>query len=248
MKKKEEECKKGAPAYMATYGDLMTLLLTFFILLFSMSSVDAAKFQAFVNSFSGADGILNDGEVILNDSGMLGNGIEKSLQEVNIETEEYLKEQESIRGIKKDLEDFIYKEKLEYKIGIEQQADEIILRFEDMLLFDIGKADIKPAAIPILSTIGTQLNTYLQEGYHLKVEGHTDNLPIQTVQFPSNWELSSSRAIAVAKFFIEEMDFNPTFVSTEGFGEYKPIGDNMTEEGRAANRRVEVKLTKLTKK
>lgn len=249
MKKKaEDEPKKGAPAYMSTYGDMMTLLLTFFILLFSMSSVDASKFRSFIDSFPGANGLLEGGEVLLNDTGMLGNGVERFPQEAVKEASDYPVNEKSMKAIKQDLEEFVHNEKLEYKVGVEQQGDEIILRFEDMLLFDLGKASIKPAAIPILSTIGTELNNYIKKGYYLKIEGHTDNLPIQTTQFPSNWELSAARAIAVAKCFIEDMDFDPTYVSTEGFGEYKPIGDNSTKEGRAMNRRVEIKLTRPTTK
>lgn len=247
-KQAQDEQKKGAPAYMNTYGDMMTLLLTFFILLFSMSSVDASKFKAFIDSFSGANGLLEGGEVLLNDTGMLGNGIERFPQEFTGDPADYVSSQEAMGGVKEELEQFIYNEKLEYKVGVEQKGDEIILRFEDMLLFDTGKASIKPAAIPILSTVGNKLNTYIQEGYYLKIEGHTDNIPIRTAQFPSNWELSAARAIAVAKCFIEEMNFDPAFVSTEGFGEYKPIGDNSTQEGRAMNRRVEIKLTKPTTK
>jgi len=76
----------------------------------------------------------------------------------------------------------------------------------------------------------------------IRVEGHTDNRPINTPQFPSNWELSAARAIAVAKYYINEWDFNPSQFSTEGFGEYVPVADNSTPEGRAKNRRVEIKI------
>lgn len=240
MKRAEDEPKKGAPAYMNTYGDMMTLLLTFFILLFSMSSVDAAKFKAFVASFDGGSGILEAGEVILAEQGMLGTGVQKFPSEG-----EKGKNEEEAKAVKKELEKFIYQEKLDEKIGVEQRGDELILRFDDMLLFESGKANIKPGAVPIIGTLGEKLKTYLNQGYHLSIEGHTDNVPISTFQFPSNWELSAGRAIAVAKFLINEMDFEPSVISTEGFGEHEPIADNSTKEGRAQNRRVEIKLTKV---
>lgn len=241
MKKMEDEPRKGAPAYMNTYGDMMTLLLTFFVLLFSMSSVDAAKFKAFVASFDGGSGILQAGEVILADPGMLGTGVETFPAKGE---DGKSKGEEATKAVKKELEEFIYQEKLNEKVGVEQRGDELILRFDDMLLFESGKADIKAGAVPILSILGEKLKTYLKEGYHLSIEGHTDNVPISTMQFPSNWELSAGRAIAVAKFLINEMDFDPSVISTEGFGEHEPIADNNTKEGRAQNRRVEIKLKK----
>ncbi|MGL6174623.1 MAG: flagellar motor protein MotB [Cellulosilyticaceae bacterium] len=235
-RRSQEEPKKGAPSYMNTYGDMMTLLLTFFILLFSMSSIDASKFRAFIESFSSSSGLLDGGEVLLNDSGMVGASLQVMPEE--------LTDEEKMEKVKEELEQFIQIEDLAYQVGVQQKGDEVILTFEDMLLFEIGKAHIKPAAVPVLGTLGEKLRMYLEKGYNLKIEGHTDNIPIKTVQFPSNWELSAARAIAVAKFFIEEMDFDPTTVSTEGFGEYRPITDNSTEQGRAMNRRVEIKLTK----
>lgn len=237
-RKVQDEPKKGAPTFMNTYGDMMTLLLTFFILLFSMSSIDASKFKAFIDSFSGSTGLLNGLDSIVYENGT----------EVFPQEESVISALNEVEQVKSEIKKFIYDKQLDHKVEVEQNGNEIVLTFEDMLLFDTGKADIKPAAIPILSTIGNKLITYLEEGYHLKVEGHTDNVPIKTLQFPSNWELSSSRAIAVAKFFIEEMDFTPAFVSTEGFGEYRPVENNDTPEGRSKNRRVELKLTKISDK
>jgi chemotaxis protein MotB len=246
MRKPQEEQKKGSPAYMSTYGDLMTLLLTFFVLLFSMSSVDASKFKAFINSFSGGSGILQAGDVIVSDQGMMGTGIKnfpnRSDMEKLAKQAKNEAENEALLELKEELEEFIYRQKLEDKVGVEQRGDEIILRFEDMLLFESGRADIKPGAYPVLSSLGEQLRSYLSEGYHLSIEGHTDNIPIKTARFPSNLYLSAGRAIAVAEFYIEEMDFIPDAMSFEGFGEYRPIADNTTVEGRAQNRRVEIKL------
>lgn len=247
MKKREDEPKKGAPAYMNTYGDMMTLLLTFFILLFSMSSVDVAKFKAFAESFSGSAGILDGGEVILNDSGMLGNGMQQfptNQQITSLTDSETYQKKKELSGIQNELETFIYEEKLDEQIGVEHKGDAIIVSFADMLLFETGKAALRPEAKSVLKTVGEGLTKYIDKGYKLSLEGHTDNLPISTAQFPSNWELSAARAIAVAKYFINDMNFSPQMVSAEGFGEYRPIADNSTPEGRAANRRVELKLSK----
>ena len=116
----------------------------------------------------------------------------------------------------------------------------VTITFKDGILFDSGKADLKPEAISILDKIGIQLAKYPNN--RIRFEGHTDNRPINTPQFPSNWELSAARAIAVAKYYINELNFTPSQFSTEGFGEYVPIADNSTAEGRAKNRRVEIKI------
>ena len=247
MKRKEDTPKKGAPAYMNTYGDMMTLLLTFFVLLFSMSNVDNAKFKAFIESFSGSSGILNGGEVILNEQGMLGNGVQQFPSNKQItesgDYEDYEKNKE-LNSIKENLEEFIDDEKLQEKVGVEHTGDAIIIRFDDILLFETGKATLRPAAKEVLQTIGQGLLKYIDQGYRVSLEGHTDNIPISTPQFPSNWELSAARAIAVAKYFIEDMHFSPETISAEGYGEYRPIASNDTPEGRLANRRVELKLAK----
>lgn len=245
MKKKQEEPKKGAPAYMNTYGDMMTLLLTFFVLLFSMSSIDVSKFRAVIASFEGSVGVLNGGETIEESTNVLGNGLKQFPTPKNKEdrSQEAKKDYtKAMAAMRQELEKYIANEKLNEKVQVEQNGDEIILRFEEVLLFDTAKADIKPGAVPVLSTVGSKLKIYLNQGYRLRLEGHTDNLPIRTTQFPSNWELSAARAIAVAKFFIYEMQFDPAKVSTEGFGEHVPIADNNTPEGRAMNRRVEIKI------
>lgn len=246
----EDEPKKGAPAYMNTYGDMMTLLLTFFVLLFSMSSIDTQKFRGLIDSFSGSTGLLVGGDTLKEESNMLGNGLNQFPTDKGnqaMQQDVIIEQDKSLKMVKQDLEKFIDTKNLGEKVAIEQSGDEIILRFDDILLFDTGKADIKPGAIPILNTLGDKIKTYLNQGFRIRLEGHTDNVPIKTVQFPSNWELSAARAIAVAKFFINEMDMPSSKISAEGFGEYNPIGDNSTPEGRSINRRVEVRLSKDAK-
>lgn len=236
-KQKIEEIKMGAPEWMATFSDLMTLLLCFFVLLFASSTQDAAKFAAIANSFDGAPGIMVDGDIMLNEHGMVGSGLEQYPDPPTaIEALTEILADEA-KSIKDEIQEYIDEEGLDSKVGVEQFGDEIVITFEDFLLFDTGKADIKPAGIPILDTMGVKIREYTLDGYNIRLEGHTDNLPISTPQFPSNWELSSARAIAVGKFFIDQLEFNPDTVSAEGFGEYKPIADNATEEGRAINRR-----------
>lgn len=245
MKKREEEIKKGAPAYMNTYGDMMTLVLTFFVLLFSMSTIDAQKLAALAASFTASVSIFEGGQTIVPDTSVLENGIANFPQEqIQIVIQSVLKEQEEVIEAEGDIQEYIEEKEIEDKVSVGSSGETIIIRFEDVVLFDSGKADIKAVAIPTLSIMGEKIKEYLDKGYHLRVEGHTDNVPIQTFQFPSNWELSSSRAIAVMRFYLEEMQFDPTQLSAEGMGEYHPVASNDTSEGRAQNRRVEIKLSK----
>lgn len=249
MKRKVDEPKKGAPAYMNTYGDMMTLLLCFFVLLFSMSTVDAQKFQALVSSFNATVGIFDGGQTIKTDMNVLQNGMSQfPIQETTLSIQEASAMQQALTETQVELSGYIKARDLEDKVTLERKGDEIIMRFADVLLFDSGKAEIKAGAVPTLSSIGDQLKTYMAEGYYFNIEGHTDNVPIHNSQFPSNWYLSSARAIAVASFYIDEMGFDRTKVSCIGSGEFQPIASNDTAEGRAKNRRVEIKLSLPTVK
>ena len=235
--KQEEEVKRGAPAYMNTYGDMMTLLLVFFVLLFSMSTIDVAKYKAFVGSFDGGSGVL-DGEQNLDNQILLGNSMnqfpelgQEQVNSANDRLEDQYKS-EQMQQMEKEIKDYLRINDLDKKIEVGNNGEYISIKFDDILLFDTGKANLKPGAIPVLDKIGIMLAGYLESPeLRLGFEGHTDNIPINTAQFPSNWELSAARAIAVAKFYIEEMNFNPGQISTEGFGEQVPIEPNDTPQG-----------------
>jgi chemotaxis protein MotB len=191
VKKREDEPKKGAPAYMNTYGDMMTLLLTFFVLLFSMSSVDATKFKAIIASFEGGTGVLSGGETVQENTAVLGNGVkhfpEGKNKKEGTENAGTKEAEKAVQQMKENLEKYIKSQNMEEKVTIEQDGSEIILRFDDILLFDTGKADIKAGAVPVLDKLGLKLREYLEAGYRIRLEGHTDNVPIKTMQFPTNW-------------------------------------------------------------
>ncbi|OON97996.1 MAG: hypothetical protein ATN36_00240 [Epulopiscium sp. Nele67-Bin005] len=248
-KEKKIVINMGLPAWMGTFSDLMTLLLCFFVLLFSMAETDAAKFTAFINSFDGSVGIMYGGATITNSEGLVGGGVDNFANNDDI-IEEYKEAQDQIikeemRNIEKEIQEYIDSEGVADRVEVEQRGDVVIITFDNAMLFASGSATLQPASIPVLDIMGTKLKEYLDgDNYNMKLEGHTDNVPISTAQFPSNWELSASRAIAVAQFFVTELGFDPAKTSAEGFGEYQPVGDNNTAEGRAENRRVEVKIIK----
>ncbi|MDE3035148.1 MAG: OmpA family protein, partial [Nitrospirota bacterium] len=126
--------------------------------------------------------------------------------------------------------------------GLQSMEKAVLVTISDSTLFESGRADIRPEALPFLEGLAEVL-AHAEGGVtvkQVKVEGHTDNVPIQTAQFPSNWELSSVRAVMVVRVLTELYHVRPELFVATGFGEYKPVADNLTPENRAKNRRVEL--------
>lgn len=231
--KKPEEAKAGLPEWLATYGDLVTLLMCFFVLLFAFSSIDAQKFEAVMQSFQGSAGILSGG-LSLSDGPMVFNGMPES------QVSESPQETEKLQQLKETVEKYLKENNLQANVLVELDARGLLLRFKENVLFDSGKADLKPEALKILSFLGNLLNTKEFADRYIRVEGHTDNVPIRTAKFPSNWELSTGRASSVIRYYVENSNFKPYRFSASGYGEYYPVANNDTAIGRAQNRRVDI--------
>lgn len=232
-RKNSDDAKKGSPEWMTTYGDMVTLLLCFFVLLFSFSSIDAQKFKAIMNSFRGGTGVLTGGQTLNSDmeyEGKLQGIIESDEEELAII---------ELQGIATDLTDYLRTNGFEEQVSVEYTDNYVKLNFLDGVLFDPGKATLKEDAIQILDTVGTKLLEYSKN--RIKIEGHTDTVPMHSLQFPNNWYLSAARAITVAEYYIDK-GIDPKRLSAEGFGEYSPIASNDTPEGRMKNRRIEIKI------
>lgn len=227
-KKHEEEPKAGAPAWMNTYGDLVTLLLCFFILLFSMSAVDATKYKAVAESFGKRFGVLNGGQEAI------GTGdYEFTDEELQLISEE---------AISENMSEHFSDIGVESDIIVDATETYIKLTLTGELLFDSGSASIKSHGERFLMAIKDVLVANGLDQHQLQIEGHTDNIPINTSQYQSNWYLSSARSIAVGEWLISHFNFNPENISCTGYGEFKPLVSNDTPEGRAKNRRVEFKI------
>ena len=216
--------------WMTTYSDLVTLLLCFFVLLFSFSVIDAKKFEAIIRSFQGSLGVLDSGKTIDEDQ-----YISQALQSNRLLREQ--QEAESMEWLYRQLDEYIQQNNLEGTVvlGVEERG--LLIRFKDQVLFDSGKAIIRKDGEPIVQSIGEILK---QNDRAIRVEGHTDNVPMHSLLYPSNWELSTARAVNVVKFFIEKVGIAPTRLSAAGYSEYHPIADNDTAENRQKNRRVDV--------
>ncbi len=239
-KKNKEEVQAGAPAWMATYGDMVTLLLVFFVMLFAMSTIDNVKFMQMIQSIQGSVGINYQGESITDDDLLADNNIiEKERQEIldELQEREYQKDIEDMENIYNQISAYIQENNLGDSVEITKEKPGILIRFTDNVLYDSGKADLKVDAKQILTNMAS---VFEQFDKYIRVEGHTDNVPINNEEFDSNWELSGQRAANVVKYFIEENNINPKRLSFSGYGEYHPVSDNDTVEGRQKNRRVDV--------
>lgn len=256
-KRKQEEAPAGAPAWMATFSDLMNLLLCFFVLLFSMSTVDAEKFQAMAESFSQTFSIFSGGATAIGDGILISNGVSQlnelddyinstgKAAEVEEESKDSLEEFEKKQTARSEelaelVEEVLKEESLENQIDVEFTSQYVSLTLNGALLFDSGSDRLKEDSKPILDKVAQILTRYAEST--IEIEGHTDNVPIHNSNFANNNELSSFRALAVFDYFMENSNLDPVSIKHTGRGEYVPIADNSTAEGRAKNRRVEIKL------
>ncbi|MCH8931231.1 MAG: OmpA family protein, partial [Proteobacteria bacterium] len=182
-KKKQEEKDDGpsSPAWMATFADMMMLLMCFFILILSFSSMELDKFKMAMGSLQGALGTLGVQKKLLPD---------QSWFSPNTQNTDQIKENSILDHIEK-MREQIKKKGLEDKISIEEEGGEVYIQMKDDMMFHSGKAELKPTYFNLLSLIA---KTFLADAKQIRVEGHTDNIPIQTKEYQSNWELSIQRA------------------------------------------------------
>lgn len=232
---KRRKKTEGAASWTTTFADMTTLLLTFFILLYSFSSLDAEKFKSFLISFQG-QGILNWGDKPLDEvsptttpepTRNLVESIDSLLSEPGgaVTTEE----------VYNLVNNFIAELGLEDEVQAQIDDEGVALLIKDRILFDSGKADLKPEAKEILEPIAKLLGALKHE---IWVEGHTDSRPIHTREYPTNWELSTARSSRVIRYFVEEKNLDPKRFVAIGYGEYRPVAPNTTWENMQQNRRV----------
>ena len=235
-KAKKAEEGGGIPEWMATFADLVTLLMCFFVLLFAFSSIDAQKFEAVMQSFQGSAGVLASGDS-LSPSTMVFDGQPESKTTADSQTVTEVKE---VAQLAEAIEKFKEESGVDVDIQVTVEARGLKITFPDKALFDPGRADLKPASIKVLDFMVSVLNQPIFVDRLIRIEGHTDNVPINTIRFPSNWELSTIRATTVLRYFTENKQINPTRFMASGYGEYKPIDSNATKDGRSQNRRVDL--------
>lgn len=259
-KRKPPEPPKGAPAWQSTFADLMNLLLCFFVMLFSMSSIDAQKFELLAASFNQTFSIFEAGATAIGDGVLISNGVsqlneldnyinstgrdnEGDTMPENLESATEIMEEAKLKEseeLAEKIEEALSEKNLEKEIDIEFTAQYVQLTLNGALLFDSGSVEIKEDAMPLMNQLGIILERF-SEGT-IEIEGHTDNVPMSGAKYSNNDELSSGRALSVFYYLEENTLLDISRIKHSGRGEYVPIADNSTEEGRAKNRRVEIKV------
>ncbi|WZL74850.1 OmpA family protein [Clostridiaceae bacterium 35-E11] len=233
-RKKQNEVKAGSPEWMTTFSDLMTLLLCFFVLLFAFSTIDVKKFTAVMQSFQGSLGILEGGKTIETIP-----YIDQALNEDK--TTKQLEELEDFKKLKEDVEAYLSANGMEQQILVDLEARGLLLRFKDNVLFDSGHAELKKEAKETLEFLSNLLQQKEFLDKYIRVEGHTDSDPIiRSKKYPTNWELSVTRASNVVRFLIEQTGMQPERLSASGYGQYHPVAPNDIDENKAKNRRVDI--------
>lgn len=227
LRKKEDDDKNTSPAWMVTYGDLMTLLLVFFVLLYSFSVMDIEKFVGFMSSFQAQLGVL-DGGTTLSDQNFVSRG--SVGQRFNPSAQNFQK----VMG---EMSSYVEKEGLEDQVEMELTKRGLVVRLTGQVLYDVGKAELKTGGKKLLDKIAKVIIDIPND---IMVEGHTDDWPINNKEFPSNWELSTARATNVVKYFMEKTAIKAGRLMAAGYSKYRPLFDNDTSEHRAKNRRVEI--------
>jgi chemotaxis protein MotB len=244
--------------WMVTFGDLLMLLLTFFVMLLSMSSMDTQALKTMFSIFRGAIGPLefSDTEGVKPARDILRKGaggfLELSaLDRLNILKDHYrevvkekkdmninnLQELEGMLVTEGDAEHDDILRDLKKVVGISEDERGVILTLEDMVLFDSGEAEIKPIVYPLLDWLAEILDPIPND---VLVMGHTDNVPIRSARYRSNWELSLYRALSVHSYFVEKKGLSPERFGVGGYGDLRPLVPNNVMGGRQKNRRVEI--------
>lgn len=233
-RRKPVEKKQISQEWLTTYSDMVTLLLTFFVLLYSFSVVDTTRFKKIAYSLQNA--LLGGNQTIFEHRDKSG--------DVPIIGENLASENNSSNATKDSttstydvVVDFVEKNSLGEFVNVKGETRGVVIEFKDKILFDTGRADIKDEGVPVLMKVAELLRSVQSP---IIVEGHTDNVPIRTAQFPSNWELSAARALRVLWYMTENRQLDPKRFSAAAYGEFNPIAGNDTAEGRAQNRRVNI--------
>jgi chemotaxis protein MotB len=270
VRKKKPPEHANHERWLVSYADFITLLFAFFTTMYAISTVDAQKMGRMVlsmrASFSGS--VFPTGSDTLSLGGGMGAGAavskdlvenvntpkEKALKEYSVEHLKELKtnfarnalpkgEVVALGRLKQNVESLVKERSMTSKVRTRLEVRGLVISLGEGGFFDSGSDQLKPEGRELLNALAVQL---LAAENQIRIEGHTDNVPIQTLKFPSNWELSTARAICIVSHLVRQFGFTPEKLSAAGYGEFRPVAVNETVEGRARNRRVDIVVLNST--
>lgn len=246
--KKEPEKHANHERWLVSYADFITLLFAVFVVLYAMGQSDKKKVEEVMQAIQQSFGMATTGatapkvNVIASQSITVIPSLKPEIKvapmgKARSGQAKSRAEERDFRQIKSAVEAYLVKQGAQNKVTLEITRRGLIVSLKEAGFFNSGQATIKPEAYELINTIAEVMTQYNNP---LRVEGHTDNVPISTSQFPSNWELSTARATNGLKYLLRNFDVDANKISATGFAEYRPIADNTTAEGRAKNRRVDL--------
>ena len=231
-KKKQAAEHDNTERWLLSYADFITLLMIFFVVMYAISNVDAQKYQALAQSLGG---VLNPAGAGGSGAGTAsGSGIDISQALTDGQSD---KVDPELIAAAEEINKLINEKNLQDKVSVSVQERGVVVGLMNTVLFDPGSASIKPDAVPTLVAIGEIANGVQN---YIRVEGNTDDVPMNTPQIPSNWELSVLRATEVLKLLINQSNVAPDRISAVGYGEFRPSVPNTSAENRAKNRKVDL--------
>lgn len=246
--KKEPEKHVNHERWLVSYADFITLLFAVFVTLYAMSQSDKKKAEEVMQSIQQSFGMIQSGAPspkmnVLPSSQVnitpsirpeisVAPGTRSARGQFKTRADE-----KDFRQIKSSIDAYLVKQGAQSKVTLTITRRGLIVSLKEAGFFDSGQAQIKPSAYELINTISEVMTQYNNP---LRLEGHTDNIPISTSQFPSNWELSTARAVNGLKYLVKNFDVDPDKISATGYAEFRPMADNATAEGRAKNRRVDL--------
>jgi chemotaxis protein MotB len=259
-RKKSPEKPANHERWLVSYGDFITLLFAVFVTLYAMSQTDKKKVEQVASSYRSAFGVTSG--AASSDTNIMKSNELMSIPSLDAQSMQAAKAKRAaakaegkrkaadllkrthakageFQKIRTSIKVFLKHYRIEDEVTVENTSKGLVIRLEEASFFDPGSAEVKPEAYAILGRIASAISPYDNP---IRVEGYTDDTPVTTNLYRSNWELSSSRAANIVHVFLDNYDILPENISIAGYGEYHPLADNSTEEGRKRNRRVDIVL------
>lgn len=241
-RKKEHEKEPNHERWLVSYADFITLLFAVFVTLYAMSQTDKKKAEEVLQSMRESFGYSSTSagaKPTVIDTGSMS--VIPSMHRLTQAPQRGKSRggEKDFRATKAAIEAYLLKVGAQAKVSVSVTQRGLVVSLKEAGFFDSGSATLKPDSYALLKDVVSSLSSYSNG---IRVEGHTDNMPISSASFPSNWELSTARATNVLQYLTKQTDFDPYRISAAGYGEYRPVADNSDAEGRGKNRRVDIVL------